>query len=279
MSTSAESTQPTTVSMTPISQLARDNLAALSNWRVWWHLGMADVRNRFAKSFIGPAWILLNLALWVGGIGIIYATLFRQPLETFLPFLTIGFVVWGYLTQTITDGGNAFVFAEGYIKQFTYPKQIYVLRVMVNAVVPLAIGVVIFFFVMLIMGRGLNVGMLWALPGVVLLFIASYLHATIMAYASARFRDLPHGMTALLQVLFFVTPVFFTVDVLRERGLDFVYKYNPLYYLIEGLRHPLTQWTPAPTEIYVSTGIYIGVLALIALLVALRLDRRIVYIL
>jgi lipopolysaccharide transport system permease protein len=279
MSNAVEPNLPTTLPATPITQLARDNLAALSNWRVWWHLGMADVRNRFAKSFIGPAWILLNLGLWVGGIGIIYATLFRQPLETFLPFLTIGFVVWGYLTQTITDGGNAFVFAEGYIKQFTYPKQIYVLRVMVNAMVPLAIGVVIFFVVMLVMGRGLSAGMFWALPGVFLLFIASYLHATIMAYASARFRDLPHGMTALLQVLFFVTPVFFTVDVLRERGLDFVYKYNPLYYLIEGLRHPLTQWTPAPTEIYVATGIYIGVLALLTLLVALRLDRRIVYIL
>jgi ABC-type polysaccharide/polyol phosphate export permease len=73
--------------------------------------------------------------------------------------------------------------------------------------------------------------------------------------------------------------VFFTVDVLRERGLDFVYKYNPLYYLIELLRHPLTQWTPAPAEIYVATSLYIGILALLALLVALRLDRRIVYIL
>jgi lipopolysaccharide transport system permease protein len=265
--------------MSALSKLAQDNLAALANWRVWWHLGMADVRNRFAKSFIGPTWILLNLGLWVGGIGIIYATLFRQSIETFLPFLTIGFVVWGFLVQTITEGGNAFVFAEGYIKQFTYPKQIYVLRVMVNATVPLAIGVLIFFFVAAFVGKGLDVGMWWCLPGFVILFAASYLHATIMAYASARFRDLPHGMTALLQVLFFVTPVFFTVGVLKERGLDFVYKYNPLYYLIEGVRHPLTQWTPAPTEIYVASSVYVAVLAVVAIWLAARLDRRIVYIL
>ncbi len=260
-------------------KLLQDNIAALRNWRVWWHLGMADVRNRFAKSAVGPAWILLNLAMWVGGIGVIFGTLFHQPLETFLPFLTIGFVCWGFLTQTITDGGNAFVFAEGYIKQFTYPKQIYVLRVIVNASVPFAIGVAVFFAVMLLMGQPFGVGMCWVLPGLLILLLASYLHATIMAYASARFRDLPHGMTALLQVLFFVTPVFFTVGVLKDRGLDFVYKYNPLYYLIEVVRHPLTQLEAAPVEVYVATGIYLLILMLIALFVAMRLDRRIVYIL
>ncbi len=265
--------------MNVFAKLASDNVTALRNWRVWWHLGMADVRNKFAKSAVGPIWILLNLALWVGGIGLIYGTLFNQKLETYLPFLAIGFVVWTYLTQTITEGGNAFVFAEGYIKQFTYPKQIYILRVLVNASVPLMIGVGIFFVVMLIMGRSLGVGMLWALPGFVLLLIATYLHATIMAYASARFRDLPHGMTALLQVLFFVTPVFFTIGTLKDRGLDFVYKYNPLYYLIEVVRHPLTELQAAPIEVYTATGVYIGLLLLIALFVTARLDKRIVYIL
>jgi ABC-type polysaccharide/polyol phosphate export permease len=109
--------------------------------------------------------------------------------------------------------------------------------------------------------------------------MVAYLHAFIMAYASARFRDLPHGMTALLQVLMFVTPVFFTVDTLKQRGLDFVYKYNPLYYLIEAVRYPLTKLEPAPTEIYVATVLYMLIAALGALFVAVRLDRRIVYIL
>jgi lipopolysaccharide transport system permease protein len=265
--------------MTPLRKLRRDQITALKNWRVWWHLGMADVRNRFAKSFVGPAWILLNLAMWVGGMGIIYGTLFQRPLDTYLPYLTIGFVCWGFLSQTIIDGGNAFVFAEGYIKQFTYPKQIYVLRVIVNASVPFAIGLVIFFIVTLAMGQRIGMGMLWALPGLALVLIVAYLHAFIMAYASVRFRDLPHGMTALLQVLMFVTPVFFTVDTLKKSGLDFVYKYNPLYYLIELVRYPLTELKPGPVEIYVTAGLYMLIAALVALFIAVRLDRRIVYIL
>ena len=259
--------------------LLKDNLRALRNWQVWLHLGFADIRNRFAKSFVGPLWIVLNLAMWVAGIGVVYAALFHQEIHEFLPHLTIGFVVWGYLTQTITDGGHAFVYAEGYIKQFTYPKQIYILRVLVNASVPLLIGFGIFLAVMLFFARPMGFGVLWAIPGFIVLLVASYMHATIMAYASVRFRDLPHGMTSLLQVLFFVTPVFFTVDTLKERGLDFVFKYNPLYYLIEIVRYPLIQSGPAPAGIYEATAIYLVVITAIAMAVARILDKRIVYIL
>lgn len=259
--------------------LIKDNLRAIRNWRVWFHLGMADIRNRFARSFVGPLWIVLSLALWVGGIGVIYAALFRQETQQFLPFLTIGFVVWGFLTQTITDGGNAFVFAEGYIKQFTYPKQIYVLRVLVNSVVPLLIGTVIFFIVMLVFANPIGWGMLWAIPGFVLVLLAAYFHASIMAYASVRFRDLPHGMTSLLQVLFFVTPVFFPVKILKERGLDFIYQLNPLYYLIEVVRQPMITLNPAPAEVYVITAGYLVFLFVVMMAVAKRFDKRVVYML
>jgi ABC-type polysaccharide/polyol phosphate export permease len=219
------------------------------------------------------------LALWVGGIGIIYAALFNQSLNEFLPFLTIGFVVWTYLAQTITDGGNAFVFAEGYIKQFTYPKQVYILRILVAANVPLLIGICVFFFVIWLLHRPVGWGMLWVLPGMVLIWIASYLQATIMAYASVRFRDLPHGMSALLQILFFVTPVFFSIDLLERRGLDFVYALNPLYYLIEVVRHPLTKLEMAPTGVYLAVMAYIFFLFVVTVTLVKRLDKRIVYIL
>jgi len=261
------------------SSLLRDNIRALKNWRVWLHLGLADIRNRFAKSMVGPIWIVLNLALWVGGIGVIYSALFHQELHDFLPKLTIGFVVWGYLTQTLTDGGNAFIYAEGYIKQFTYPKQIYILRVLVNASVVLLIGVLVFFAVMLLFQRPFGWGMLWALPGFAILALAAYLHATIMAYASVRFRDLPHGMTSLLQVMFLVTPVFPTVGILNERGLGFVYEFNPFYYLIEVIRCPLVDSVAAAGTIYVASGIYLLLIGAVALVTAKVFDRRIVYIL
>ena len=111
------------------------------------------------------------------------------------------------------------------------------------------------------------------------MLLAAYFHASIMAYASVRFRDLPHGMTSLLQVLFFVTPVFFPVKILKERGLDFIYQLNPLYYLIEVVRQPMITLNPAPAEVYVITAGYLVFLFVVMMAVAKRFDKRVVYML
>ena len=264
---------------TQLAVLLRDNTAALRNWRVWVHMGVADLTNRFAKSVLGPLWIVLNLAMWVVGVGLVYAKLFDMEMREFLPFLTIGFGVWGFLTATLTEGGHAFVMAEGYIKQFTYPKQIYMLRFLVNYTLVLLVSIAAFFVVAAIYQRRIDFGSLWALVGLVILLIISYAHITIMSYLTARFRDLPHGVGSLMQVLFFLTPVMFTAEKLAEKGLDFIYRYNPLYYLIEIVRYPLMNAKAAPMEVYAAAGIYLVVISIVALIVARALDKRLVYIL
>jgi lipopolysaccharide transport system permease protein len=209
----------------------------------------------------------------------VYAKLFNMDVHEFLPFLTIGFGVWGFLVATLTEGGQAFVMAEGYIKQFTYPKQIYMLRFLVNYSLVLCVSLVAFFVVAALYQRRIDFGTLWVVPGLLALIVISYAHITIMAYLTARFRDLPHGVASLMQVLFFLTPVMFTAKKLEEKGLDFIYRYNPLYYLIEIVRYPLMEAKAAPSEVYWVTGAYFLVVVLVAFITARALDKRLVYIL
>ena len=108
------------------SASARPSLAefvsAAKLWRVWVHMGLQDVKSRFRSSVLGPAWILINLAAIIASIGLIYGRLFHQPMNEFLPFLTLGRVVWSFISSSLVEGSNAFIVAEGYIKQFPFPK-------------------------------------------------------------------------------------------------------------------------------------------------------------
>ncbi len=264
---------------TQLAVLLHDNKTALYNWRVWVHMGVTDLTNRFAKSALGPLWIVLNLAMWVVGVGLVYAKLFNMEMREYLPFLTISFGVWGLLLATLTEGGQAFVMAEGYIKQFTYPKQIYLLRFLVNYMLVFSVSVIAFFVVAVIYERRIDFGTAWVLLGLLMLVLVSYAHVTIVSYLTARFRDLPHGIASLMQVLFFLTPIMFTPEKLAEKGLDIIYRYNPLHYLIEIVRYPLMHAKAAPAEVYIASSIYLLLIAIIAFFVARNLDKRLVYIL
>ncbi len=265
--------------MTPRNKLLLDSIQSIKVWRVWMFLGLQDVKARFRRSFIGPLWILLNMALFVGGAGVVYGLLFGQPMDEFLPFLTAGFVIWGFLVASLTESGMAFVNAEGYIKQFAYPKQIYLLRPLVSSTVILLIGFTALIPVQLFFHRFSLEGWFLAIPGLIILLLAAQAHIVICAYLGTRFRDLPHAMTGALQVLFFVTPIMFPVKILKERHMDFVYQYNPLHYLVDVVRHPILQGELAGSENYIFAGAYVIVAWVLAAIVAKRFDSRLVFLL
>lgn len=259
--------------------LVSEFLKAAKLWRVWLHMGLQDVKSRFRNSVLGPTWILINLGAVIAAVGLIYGRLFHQPMNEFLPFLTLGLVIWAFISSSLVDACHAFVVAEGYIKQFPFPKVIYLYRAMVPYIVVFLIGLVVFAGTMILYGRSVGWGALWAIPGFVLFVAINFCHVVIVAHLGARFRDLPHLLGSLVQIAFYLTPVIFTVTMLKDRGLAFVYMLNPLYYLIEIVRYPLLNSDAPPMEVvYVALG-YCVVVGLVAALVVKKMTKQIVYVL
>lgn len=265
--------------MTSGQQLLADTIASCWHWRVWTFLGIQDIKTRFRRSFIGPLWILLNLGLFVGGAGVVYGLMFGQPMKEFLPFVITGMVIWGFLLSSFTEAGSAFIGAEGYIKQFSYPKQIYLLRAVVAYGVVLLVGFCAIILMQIAIGGFEPTGWLLAIPGLALLMIAALAHITISAYLGTRFRDWPHALAGLLQVIFFVTPIMYPIKLLQAKNLDFIYKINPLYYLVDIVRHPILTGSFAPIENYSFALAYIFLIWIVAIFVARKLDHRLVFLL
>ena len=247
-------------------------------WHIWTRLGIQDVRLRFRRSVIGAGWIFVNLAVLILSIGFIYANLLGQDSRQFIPYLTIGLITWTYLTNSIVEGGNAFVNSEGYIKQISLPIYVYILRFFVSVSLTTLITMGAFVLVAVIYRVPIGLGTLFVVPGLLMLMTASLLLITIFAHLNARFRDMAHMATVGMQVLFYVTPVIFPAELLRRRrGLSYVVDLNPLYHLLEIVRRPLLSATPADWHSYAAAGVVITVLGAVAISVIAVFQRRIVF--
>ena len=251
---------------------------AASLWHIWTRLGLQDVRLKFRRSAIGAAWPFVNLAVMVLSIGFIYANLLGQPPQDFIPYLTIGMILWGYLTNSIVDGGNAFVHAEGYIKQISLPIYVYILRSFVSISLTTLITMCAFAIVAVIYWLPIGPGTLLAVPGLLMVMATSLLLITIFAHLNARFRDVAHMATVGMQVLFYVTPVIFPATLLRHRrDLALVIDLNPLYHLLEVVRQPLLHASAAAWQSYAAVSGVIVLLAIAAAVVIAAFQRRIVF--
>lgn len=256
-----------------------DVIEAVRSWPIWWRLGLLDIRSGFRRSRLGVGWIFFNFAITILAVGVVYGALLGQPVKNFLPFLASGLVVWLYLTSSIIEGSNAFVASEGYIKQIGIPPYVYVLRFFVSISFKMFASLLAYIIVALILRVEFRWGIIWAVPGVLVMCAVSLLLIAIFAHLNARFRDAAHVAALGLQILFYVTPVLWPPDMLRGRSLGWVVDLNPLYHLLEVVRQPLLHSRPASLVNYQTVGLLLVGLILVASVLTWRFHRRLAYLL
>jgi ABC-type polysaccharide/polyol phosphate export permease len=88
-----------------------------------------------------------------------------------------------------------------------------------------------------------------------------------VAILCTRFRDVPQIITNFLQVVFFLTPIFWSIDTLPHRPAFILW--NPLYHLVDIVRAPLLGQTPTLVSWATAAG-----LAVVGSLCTILLYRR-----
>jgi ABC-type polysaccharide/polyol phosphate export permease len=225
--------------LSEFNQTARDFGETLHRWPLALRLAWQDILGRYRGSILGPWWITITTSTLVLGLGIYYAALFHQSVATFLPYVAVGIVVWGFLSATITEGGDAFVSGAGMIKQSSLPLPLFMLRCTIRNVINFGHQIVIIIAVLLWFKIFPGFSALWALVGLALLVVNLSWMGLLLAMVSTRFRDMPQIVAATLQLVFFLSPIFWTVPPSLSNSP--LVKANPFYFSIEAVREPLLQ--------------------------------------
>jgi ABC-type polysaccharide/polyol phosphate export permease len=254
--------------------LGFDLYQGLLAWPMWSTLGWQDIRQRYRRSVLGPVWITLSMAILVGTLGVIYGRVFHTELEEYLPFLCLGFIIWGFISSSANESCTAFTASAGIIKQSKGAFSIHVLRVVWRNFIVFAHTFVIFVPVAIIFGVKAHPVMLLALPGLALVYLNSVWLGLVVAILSTRFYDVPQIVANLLQVAFFSTPIIWQAKALGDAPL--IAEVNPIYHLIEVVRAPLLGRPPEMLSWIVAVGVIVlGFIA--AMTLFRRVSLRIVY--
>ncbi len=255
-------------------EIARDFHAGICAWRLWTMLGWNDIRQRYRRSVLGPFWITLSMGAFILLLGVIYARIFHIDVKTYFPFLTLGYVTWGFIAQTTNESCGAFQEGERIIKQIKLPYSVFVLRVVWRNFIILLHTVVIFVPIAIVFAVKPHLVALLALPGIALIYVNQVWVALVLAIICTRFRDVVQIVVTAVQIALFATPIMWPVNTLGEA--TYIANVNPLYHLIELVRAPLLGNAPQALSWFVASGMaVIGLLG--ASLLLRRKARRIVF--
>ena len=230
----------------------RDIVGGFVAWRIWGTMGWQDIRQRYRRSILGPFWITLSMAMMIAACAVTFGTLFGADMNAYLPFLTLGLLIWQFMSTSITDGCMAFTHAEVYIKQIDLPLTTYVYRFVWRNLLLFFHNGAVYLVVALFMGLSPTWTALLAIPGLLVVILNCLWVGLLLGCLSTRFRDVPMIVTNVMQFLFFLSPVMWRPEQLA--GRHEVVLWNPFYHLIELFRAPLLDTVPDTVSWVVGLG-------------------------
>ena len=203
---------------------------------------LADIRQRYRRSVLGPFWLTLSMGALVSALGFLYGMLLQVEIAEYVPFLALGFIVWALISGVITDGCQVFINAESIIKQVGLPLSVHVYRLLWRNLLILFHNALVFVVVAAVFGVWPGWAGLLALPGLVLLCLNGIWAVLLFGIVSARFRDVPPIVASIVRICFFVTPIIWMPELVPQRAM--VLEFNPFYHLVEVVRAPLLGEVP-----------------------------------
>lgn len=208
---------------------------------VWSMLALHDIKQRYRRSIIGPFWITISAGILVGSLGFLYSVLFNQNIDTYLPFLAVGLIIWMFISTLLNEATTVFVSSEGMLKQIRLPLTVHVCRMVYRNLIIFAHNAVIIVFVMIWAQTPITWGLILIPAALILISFNGINVGLILGILSTRFRDIAQLVASIIQVIFFVTPIMWSPEILYGRGVNmtWIIEYNPAYYFIEIVRGPV----------------------------------------
>jgi lipopolysaccharide transport system permease protein len=220
------------------------------------NLVLRDLRVRYKGSALGYIWTQLAPLLMMGVFWFVFSFIQPQQIAMFPVFLIVGLLPWNFCNEAVAGGARSVIDNANLIKKVFFPREVLPLVSVCSSLVNYLLSLPMMFLVMAVVqllypplheqGRLLNfaptIAYLPVLIGIQMLFLAGI--ALFMSALAVHFRDFVHLIGILLQFWFFLTPVVYSLDVLRVTiggvALAQVVRWlNPMASLIEFYREIL----------------------------------------
>ena len=219
----------------------RDFADIWRNRELLWSLAMRDVSVRYKQSLLGVAWALLQPISQM----LIFTMLFnrfagiRADMPVAYPlFCLAGLVVWTLFANGLAHASESLINNANVITKVYFPRAVIPVASIVTACVDFAIGFGLLLLLVPLFGAHFHASMLLAIPIAALAGLTALALGLWTSALNIQFRDVRYALPFFIQMLIFLTPVFYPASMIPPRYRPLL-DLNPMAAIVDGFRAAL----------------------------------------
>lgn len=194
-----------------------------------------EIKRKYARSYLGVVWSILNPLLSMAVLSLIFSQLFRRSIENYPIYYLTGYILW----QTFTGATNAAMTTladnKMLLLKVKFPMELFVLTRVYTALINLGYSLVAYAIMLAVFRIPLHWSMLFSLVVIAFLFLFTLGVSDVLAAAYVFFGDVKHLYSVLLTLWMYCSAIFYPVEQLQG-AIRTVIEINPLFLYIHTMR-------------------------------------------
>jgi len=210
-------------------------------------LTATEFKLRYFGSVLGYLWTVLRPLMLFGVLYLVFTHVVRfgDAVPHYPVVLLAGIVVFNFFSEATSGGLGSLVARENLLRKVSFPRAAVPISVSLTAAANLALGILVVFAFALIDGVEVTAGWLGFLLCVTLMIGLATASSVLLSVLFVRYRDVQPIWEVALQLLFWGTPIIYTIESVHNATARHLLMLNPLAVLIQQGRHWLV---PGSTE-------------------------------
>jgi ABC-type polysaccharide/polyol phosphate export permease len=259
-----------------LKNLALDWFSRSNKLERIWLLAKIEFKLRYYENKLGLFWALLKPIMDMCIYYIAFKIILHSDVPAFASYLFIGLIFWIFFTES--SGGTIGILQnKKYLYEYSNMNkaEIYV-STLLSSSIGFFFNIIIFIFFYLVLepeARPIGINSLYILPLFLNLFLLSLGFSLILSNIYIVAKDINQIWHVFVNFLFFLSPIFYKLDVFRQNlpGIDYI---NPISGLIINARRAMLYNLPPEWVLFGFDFGYALLLFLIGLILLNKLGSK-----
>ena len=248
------------------------------NRKLIWKLAKNDFKKRYAGSYMGAIWAMVQPVVTVVMYWLVFEKIFGNKSEMvagdlavpYVLYLTAGLVPWFFFSEGLNNGTMALLEYQYLVKKVVFKISILPIIKVIGAIF------IHVFFMRVLLLLSIAYGYYATIYTIQLLYYSFCAFALVLAISYTTcavvvfFRDLQQIISIALQIGMWATPIMWNIS--KAGGYRWLFELNPVTYIVNGYRSAIFEQEWFFEQMY-STLYFWGVTAVLFIIGATLFKR------
>jgi ABC-type polysaccharide/polyol phosphate export permease len=206
----------------------RDKLRELYQYRyLLRNLVIRDLKARYKNSVLGILWSILNPLFLMVVFTVLFSVLANDSTRDYPIFVLTGLIPWNFFSGSLTSGTTSVTTNSGLVKKVYFPRELLPASALLSNLVNFLFAFSVLVVFLYIFGIGLTVHALWV-PAILLTQLIFTLGlCLLLGSLTVFYRDVLMILEVVVLAWFFLTPVFYSLELFGESVTVLGATFNP----------------------------------------------------